>query len=78
MLPKQALAAGIARYTSMPWLGAVIGFGTGGFVIKYLGVDPTFIIMASLPVIAIALVMFSRPKPAIRITQTQPVAAIGD
>jgi AAHS family benzoate transporter-like MFS transporter len=78
MLPKEALATGLARYSSTPWLGAVIGFGTGGFIIKALNVETTFMLAATLPVIAMILIASVNPRSRIRITQTQPMVAVGD
>jgi MFS family permease len=78
MLPKEALATGLARYSSTPWLGAVIGFGTGGFIIKALNVETTFMLAATLPVIAMILIASVNPRARIRITQTQPMVAVGD
>jgi MFS family permease len=78
MLPKEALATGLARYSSTPWLGAVIGFGTGGFIIKALNVETTFMLAATLPVVAMILIASVNPRARIRITQTQPMVAVGD
>jgi predicted MFS family arabinose efflux permease len=76
MLPKEALSAGLARYTSTPWLGAAIGYSAGGFLIKALDLDLTFVLLATIPVIAIGLIASVNPRSQIRVTQTQTMVAV--
>src|SRR5262249_8587343 len=62
LVPSQAIGAGMSRFDTTTWIGAIIGFAIGGFVIQNLGMTPTFLVSALFPLIAVLLLIPIHPS----------------
>jgi MFS family permease len=61
LVPQGSLGRGLALFGATAWIGGILGFGGAGYVLQNLGIIPTFIIGASLPLIAMVLLLPIRP-----------------
>ena len=57
VVAPEDLSASLARYDTARWLGAVVGFSGTGIAIQQLGLNTAFMLGASIPLIAIALIV---------------------
>lgn len=57
LVPQESLGRGISLFTTTTWLGGIIGFAGTGYAVQNLGMTPTFVIGAFLPLIAIILLI---------------------
>ncbi len=69
IVPPEATDAALARFSASPWLGGVIGYLSGGFVIQALGFQGAFLAQTALPLLSIVCVLaivqvVRRPQPA--------------
>ena len=62
ILPPQAIGRGLASFGATAWIGGILGFAVAGYLLQHLGVLPTFVIGAFLPLIAIFLLIPVRPR----------------
>jgi MFS family permease len=62
LVPPESLGRGISLYDATGWIGGVLGFAGGGYALKVLGTDPTFILAMSLPLIAMVLLIPIRSR----------------
>jgi MFS family permease len=60
LAPQEALGRGMSLFSAMLWVGAVIGFASTGYAVQNLGTTPTFVIGASLSLIAVLLLILIR------------------
>lgn len=57
LVPPESLGRGMSLLSATTWMGGIIGFGGTGQVVQHLGMAPTFIMAAFLPLIAIVLLI---------------------
>lgn len=57
LAPQDALGRGMGLYSTTGWLGAVIGFAGTGHAVQAMGMLPTLIAAAALPLVSIALLL---------------------
>jgi MFS family permease len=57
LVPQGALRKGIALLNATSWIGGIIGLGGTGHAVETLGMMPTLILAAGLPLIAIVLLI---------------------
>jgi len=57
LVPQEALGRGMSLFSAASWVGGIIGFAGAGYAIQNLGLIFTFIVGASLPLVAIALLI---------------------
>ena len=60
LVPKEFLGRGMSLYRAATWSAAIIGAGVTGYAIDTFGMSATFLTAASLPVIAMILLIFIR------------------
>jgi MFS family permease len=54
---QESLGRGISLFSATTWIGGIIGFAGTGYAVQHLGMAPTFIVGAFLPLIAIILLI---------------------
>ena len=59
-VPRESLGRGLSLFSSMSWVGGIIGFAGTGLAIQNLGMTTTLIIAACLPLIGAGLLMSIR------------------
>lgn len=75
LVPPRLLNTGMSRLSTAPWIGAVIGYGTGGVILQLLGSTATLLLAALLPLVAMGLVYAIRPNSHEAVTiETQRLA----
>jgi DHA1 family multidrug resistance protein-like MFS transporter len=57
LVPRDALGRGMSLYSATGWIGAVIGFAGTGHAVQAMGMLPTLVAAAALPLISIALLL---------------------
>jgi len=57
LVPRDTLGRGMGLYSTTGWIGAVIGFASTGHAVQALGMLPTLVASAALPLISIALLL---------------------
>jgi MFS family permease len=57
LVPRETLGRGMGLYSATGWIGAVIGFSATGHAVQAMGMLPTLIAAAALPLISIALLL---------------------
>jgi predicted MFS family arabinose efflux permease len=57
LVPQGSLGRGMSLFTATTWAGGVVGFAGTGYAVERLGMTPTVVMGAFLPLIAIALVI---------------------
>jgi MFS family permease len=62
LVPRESVERGISLFSATNWVGAVIGYAGVGYAIEHLGLTATFVIGASLPLIAIVLLILVRVR----------------
>ncbi len=55
LVPRESLGRGLGLYGATSWIGAIIGFAGTGHAVQRLGLTPTLIAGAALPLISIFL-----------------------
>lgn len=55
LVSEESRSKGISLFNATMWLGGIIGFGSSGYLIQQFGKLFTFLLLAGLPVIAVAL-----------------------
>lgn len=58
----EALSTALSRFSATPWIGAIIGYVATGLVIQGLGLTTTLLIGATLPVLAILMLLGIRKR----------------
>jgi MFS family permease len=61
ILPRRSLGRGISLFNASTWIGGIVGMGGTGHAMQGLGVAPTFLAAAFLPLVAILLLVLVRP-----------------
>ncbi|MBZ0299028.1 MAG: MFS transporter [Anaerolineae bacterium] len=61
LVPPRNLNSHLSRLSSAAWIGAVIGYATGGIILQALGATLTMLLAAGLPLVAISLIYAIRP-----------------
>lgn len=62
LVPSKSLNANLARLSTAPWVGAVIGYSSAGVMLEALGVTSSLMLAVALPLIAVTLVCFIRAR----------------
>jgi predicted MFS family arabinose efflux permease len=85
LVPRESLSRGLALYNATTWLGGIAGCVLTGYAVQSVGMTPTLIAGACLPLIAVSLLAASglcrRPATAPSATdksspvELQPAAA---
>jgi MFS family permease len=80
LVPRESLSRGLALYNATPWLGGIAGCVLTGYAVQNVGLTPTLIAGACLPLIAVGLLAASglirRPAQSPgRAGRTSPVEA---
>jgi MFS family permease len=57
LVPRESVERGISLFSATNWVGGVIGYAGTGYAIQHLGLTPTFVIGASMPLVAILLLV---------------------
>jgi MFS family permease len=57
LLPRESLGRGLGLFTAMTWIGGIIGFSASGHALEHLGLVPTLIGSAVLPLLSIVLLV---------------------
>jgi MFS family permease len=70
LVPAESLDLALSRFSSTPWIGGVLGYTGAGILIDAFGLQPSFIIAGSFPLISVLLIMLIRPtrQPAVAIS----------
>jgi MFS family permease len=61
LIPRESLDRGLGLFNATIWIGAIVGFAGTGQAVQHLGLTPTLIGGAVLPLIAIGLLALVRP-----------------
>jgi MFS family permease len=61
LLPRESLDRGLGLFGATMWIGAIVGYAGTGQAVQRLGLTPTLIGGAALPLIAICLLALVRP-----------------
>jgi DHA1 family bicyclomycin/chloramphenicol resistance-like MFS transporter len=72
LVGEGSLGRGLSLFTATTWVGAVLGFAGTGYAIQRLGLTPTVVVGASLPLVAVALLIPIREGGAGRSRLTPP------
>ena len=70
LVPQESMGKGISLFSATTWIGGIIGFAGTGYTIQHLGLIPTFILGALLPLMSIILLI-----PIRQVEQEEVVAA---
>jgi DHA1 family tetracycline resistance protein-like MFS transporter len=62
VLPREHLNTGMSRYSATRWIGAMLSFVGVGFAIQAIGLDTTIVLSVALALLAIPLVLATRPS----------------
>jgi DHA1 family tetracycline resistance protein-like MFS transporter len=62
MAPPEALSTAMARFSATPWIAGIIGYGATGFIIQGLGPTVTLLLGATLPIVAIIIMLMNVPR----------------
>jgi MFS family permease len=78
LLPRESLSRGLALYNATTWLAGITGCVLTGYAVQSLGMTPTLIAGACLPLIAIGLLAASgscrlAAKASRRTDRTPPI-----
>ncbi len=65
LVPRPALGRAMGLLSLSTWVGGIVGFGATGEAVKRLGLAPTMLLAAALPVAGLVLLAFIRRKGAI-------------
>jgi MFS family permease len=57
LIPQGSLGRGLSLFTATTWAGGVVGYAGTGYAVQRLGMTPTLIMGAFLPLIAVALLI---------------------
>jgi predicted MFS family arabinose efflux permease len=57
LVHRDTLGRGMSLYSATGWIGAVIGFAGTGHTVQAMGMLPTLVVAAALPLISIALLL---------------------
>ena len=57
LVPRESVGRGISLFNATTWVGGIIGYASTGYAFQNLGVNPTFLIGALLPLIAVVLLI---------------------
>jgi MFS family permease len=60
LVPRESVGRGISLFSATNWVGGVIGYAGAGYAIQHVGLTATFVIGASLPLMAIVLLILIR------------------
>jgi MFS family permease len=55
LIPRESLGRGLGLFGATSWMGAIVGFAGTGQAVQHLGLTPTLIAGATLPLISILL-----------------------
>ena len=64
VLPREALAKGLSLFAATTWIAGVLGCAGAGLAVQRLGPASTFVAGALLPLVALALLVATRPAGA--------------
>jgi MFS family permease len=63
LISRESVGRGISLFSATTWIGGIIGYAGTGYAIQHLGLAPTFVIGAFMPLIAIvSLVLIRAPR----------------
>jgi MFS family permease len=68
LIPRRSLGRGLGLFGATNWMGAIVGFTATGQAVQRLGLTPTLVGAAVLPLVAIGLLLFVQP-PAPALTR---------
>jgi SET family sugar efflux transporter-like MFS transporter len=57
LVPEESLGRGLSLFGAMTWIGAIVGYASTGQVAQEIGLIPTFLVAAFLPLIATFLLV---------------------
>jgi MFS family permease len=60
VVPREAVGRAVSLFSATNWVGNVIGYASTGYAIQHLGLTPTFVIGAFMPLVAIGLLILVR------------------
>lgn len=69
LVPPKTLNTSLARLSTAPWIGAVIGYSSGGLMIEALGANSSLFVAVAIALTAGVMVIFIRARSV-----TQPVS----
>ncbi len=73
LVPRPLLGRAMALLSVTTWVGGIVGFGGTGQAVQGLGLMPTMLLAAALPVVGLVLLAFIRPKRARSVVQAEGI-----
>ncbi len=70
LVTRPVLGRAMGLLSVTPWVGGIVGFGATGEVVKMLGLAPTMLLAAALPVVGLVLLAFIRRGAAKGVAST--------
>jgi MFS family permease len=61
LTPAQAIGRGMSLFNSTSLFAGILGLSSAGFLMQTIGIDPTLLLVACLPLIALSLLLRLRP-----------------
>jgi MFS family permease len=57
LVPQESLGKGLSWFSTMGWMGGIVGYASTGYAIQNLGMTPTMVVGALMPLAAVMLLI---------------------